>query len=74
MKRVRKAKVDGTESIASSDDGQNEGALPGGHSVLEISGPTIPSPGPSGTIHTCILFAYISMNKGKAVRRWTPFR
>ncbi|XP_042289963.1 tetratricopeptide repeat protein 17 isoform X1 [Thunnus thynnus] len=48
VKRVRKAKVDGTESVATSDDNQNGESLPGGHSVLEISGPTIPSPGPSG--------------------------
>ncbi|XP_041647557.1 tetratricopeptide repeat protein 17 isoform X2 [Cheilinus undulatus] len=48
VKRVRKAKVDGTESVASSDDSQMVESLPGGHSVLEISGPTIPSPGPSG--------------------------
>lgn len=48
VKRVRKAKVDGSESIAISDDGQNGEPLPAGHSVLEISGPTIPSPGPSG--------------------------
>ncbi|XP_054471501.1 LOW QUALITY PROTEIN: tetratricopeptide repeat protein 17 [Anoplopoma fimbria] len=48
VKRVRKAKVDGTESVSISDDGQNGDSLPGGHSVLEISGPTIPSPGPSG--------------------------
>ncbi|CAB1434016.1 unnamed protein product [Pleuronectes platessa] len=48
VKRVRKAKVDGTEGVAGSDDGQNMESLPGGHSVLEISGPTIPSPGPSG--------------------------
>uniref|UniRef100_A0A671Y4X5 Tetratricopeptide repeat domain 17 n=1 Tax=Sparus aurata TaxID=8175 RepID=A0A671Y4X5_SPAAU len=48
VKRVRKAKVDGTDSVASSDDSQNGESLPGGHSVLEISGPTIPSPGPSG--------------------------
>uniref|UniRef100_A0A3Q3JLQ3 Tetratricopeptide repeat domain 17 n=1 Tax=Monopterus albus TaxID=43700 RepID=A0A3Q3JLQ3_MONAL len=47
VKRVRKAKVDGTESVASSDDNPNGESLPG-HSVLEISGPTIPSPGPSG--------------------------
>uniref|UniRef100_A0A3B5AMA1 Tetratricopeptide repeat protein 17-like n=1 Tax=Stegastes partitus TaxID=144197 RepID=A0A3B5AMA1_9TELE len=46
VKRVRKAKVDGSESV--SDDGQNGESLPAGHSVLEISGPTIPSPGPSG--------------------------
>ncbi|XP_070689271.1 tetratricopeptide repeat protein 17 [Pempheris klunzingeri] len=48
VKRVRKAKVDGTESVTISDDNQNGESLPGGHSVLEISGPTIPSPGPSG--------------------------
>ncbi|KAI3377394.1 hypothetical protein L3Q82_008582, partial [Scortum barcoo] len=48
VKRVRKAKMDGTDSIASSDESQNGESLPGGHSVLEISGPTIPSPGPSG--------------------------
>uniref|UniRef100_A0A8D3A946 Tetratricopeptide repeat domain 17 n=1 Tax=Scophthalmus maximus TaxID=52904 RepID=A0A8D3A946_SCOMX len=48
VKRVRKNKVDGTEGLSSSDDGQNGESLPGGHSVLEISGPTIPSPGPSG--------------------------
>ncbi|XP_029000170.1 tetratricopeptide repeat protein 17 isoform X2 [Betta splendens] len=46
VKRVRKAKVDGVEHIAGSDTSQTES--PGGHSVLEISGPTIPSPGPSG--------------------------
>lgn len=63
VKRVRKAKVDGTDSVASSDDSQNGESLPGGHSVLEISGPTIPSPGPSGTTHTCILFTYTSMKK-----------
>lgn len=68
VKRVRKAKVDGTESVASSDDSQNGESLPGGHSVLEISGPTIPSPGPSGTTHTCILFIYTSMNTEKALR------
>ncbi|KAJ4947433.1 hypothetical protein JOQ06_009468 [Pogonophryne albipinna] len=48
VKRVRKAKVDGTEGVSSSDEGQHGESLPGGHSVLEISGPTIPSPGPSG--------------------------
>lgn len=48
VKRVRKAKVEGIEGVASSD-GQDGESLPGGHSVLEISGPTIPSPGPSGT-------------------------
>ena len=49
VKRVRKAKVDGSESVAISDDSQSGESLPGGHSVLEISGPTIPSPGPSGS-------------------------
>ncbi|XP_074521788.1 tetratricopeptide repeat protein 17 [Halichoeres trimaculatus] len=48
VKRVRKAKVDETESFAGTDDSQIVDSLPGGHSVLEISGPTIPSPGPSG--------------------------
>lgn len=48
VKRVRKAKVEGSESVSISDDSQNGDSLPGGHSVLEISGPTIPSPGPSG--------------------------
>ncbi|XP_010773287.1 tetratricopeptide repeat protein 17 [Notothenia coriiceps] len=48
VKRVRKAKVDGTDGVSSSDEGQHGESLPGGHSVLEISGPTIPSPGPSG--------------------------
>uniref|UniRef100_A0AAQ4RBY9 Tetratricopeptide repeat domain 17 n=1 Tax=Gasterosteus aculeatus aculeatus TaxID=481459 RepID=A0AAQ4RBY9_GASAC len=55
VKRVRKAKVDGTESVAANDDDDDDGgggqsgeSSPGGHSVLEISGPTIPSPGPAG--------------------------
>lgn len=56
VKRVRKMKSDGADSVVSSDDNQNGESLPGGHSVLEISGPTIPSPGPSGTFYTCILF------------------
>uniref|UniRef100_A0A667ZQL1 Tetratricopeptide repeat domain 17 n=1 Tax=Myripristis murdjan TaxID=586833 RepID=A0A667ZQL1_9TELE len=48
VKRVRKAKVEGAESVTGSDESQQGESLPGGHSVLEISGPTIPSPGPSG--------------------------
>ncbi|KAM4630032.1 tetratricopeptide repeat protein 17 [Polymixia lowei] len=48
VKRVRKAKVDGVEGGSSPDDGQQVEPVPGGQSVLEISGPTIPSPGPSG--------------------------
>ncbi|CAL8244280.1 unnamed protein product [Lota lota] len=48
VKRVRKSKMDGSEGNSGADDGQQEELLPGGHSVLEISGPTIPSPGPSG--------------------------
>ncbi|XP_054625675.1 tetratricopeptide repeat protein 17 isoform X1 [Dunckerocampus dactyliophorus] len=48
VKRVRKAKVDGSENVAISDDSQSGQPLPVGHSVLEISGPTIPSPGPTG--------------------------
>lgn len=46
---MRKAKADGSESVTVSEEGQNEEFLPGGSSVLEISGPTIPSPGPSGS-------------------------
>uniref|UniRef100_A0A3B3YHT1 Tetratricopeptide repeat domain 17 n=1 Tax=Poecilia mexicana TaxID=48701 RepID=A0A3B3YHT1_9TELE len=48
VKRVRKSKADGSESASMTDDSQNEESIPGGSSVLEISGPTIPSPGPSG--------------------------
>ncbi|KAM4596171.1 tetratricopeptide repeat protein 17 isoform 1-T1 [Fundulus diaphanus] len=48
VKRVRKTKADGSESATISDDSQNEESLSGGSSVLEISGPTIPSPCPSG--------------------------
>lgn len=48
MKRVKKAKADGTDGVAGSDDNLNGESLTGGQSVLEISGPTIPSPGPSG--------------------------
>ncbi|CAL8352606.1 unnamed protein product [Merluccius merluccius] len=48
VKRVRKSKMDGSEGGSGSEDGQQGELLPGGHSVLEISGPTIPSPGPSG--------------------------
>lgn len=62
VKRVRKAKVDGTDGVANSDDSQNGESLPGGHSVLEISGPTIPSPGPSGTLYICVLFTKTSIN------------
>uniref|UniRef100_A0A8C5CNI6 Tetratricopeptide repeat domain 17 n=1 Tax=Gadus morhua TaxID=8049 RepID=A0A8C5CNI6_GADMO len=47
VKRVRKSKLDGSEG-SGAEDGQQGELLPGGHSVLEISGPTIPSPGPSG--------------------------
>lgn len=61
MKRVRKAKADGTDSTVSSDDSQNGESLPGRHSVLEISGPTIPSPGPSGMLHVCILLTQTSV-------------
>ncbi|XP_067105211.1 tetratricopeptide repeat protein 17 isoform X1 [Osmerus mordax] len=46
VKRVRKPKAESLEVWSSTDDGQQGDLLPG-HSVLEISGPTIPSPGPS---------------------------
>ncbi|XP_057703725.1 tetratricopeptide repeat protein 17 isoform X2 [Corythoichthys intestinalis] len=48
VKRVKKAKVDGTVNVAISDDGQDGEPLPEGNSILEISGPTIPSTGPPG--------------------------
>uniref|UniRef100_A0A8C6W0P8 Tetratricopeptide repeat domain 17 n=1 Tax=Nothobranchius furzeri TaxID=105023 RepID=A0A8C6W0P8_NOTFU len=48
VKRVRKAKVDGSDHVAVSEDSPPEESLSEGNSVLEISGPTIPSPGPSG--------------------------
>ncbi|XP_077420744.1 tetratricopeptide repeat protein 17 isoform X2 [Vanacampus margaritifer] len=48
VKRVRKAKVDGTENGAIADDSQGGEPVSEGHSVLEISGPTIPSAGPPG--------------------------
>lgn len=49
VKRVRKAKVDGSENVANSDDSQGGEPVSEGHSILEISGPTIPSAGPPGT-------------------------
>uniref|UniRef100_A0A3Q3A0P1 Tetratricopeptide repeat domain 17 n=1 Tax=Kryptolebias marmoratus TaxID=37003 RepID=A0A3Q3A0P1_KRYMA len=48
VKRVRKPKGDGSENVAISEDSQTEESMSAGSSVLEISGPTIPSPGPSG--------------------------
>lgn len=49
VKRVKKAKADGADGAA--DDSLNGESVAGGQSVLEISGPTIPSPGPSGVAH-----------------------
>ncbi|XP_068506650.1 tetratricopeptide repeat protein 17 isoform X2 [Syngnathus scovelli] len=48
VKRVRKAKADGSENVAISDDSQGAEPASEGHSILEISGPTIPSAGPPG--------------------------
>lgn len=48
VKRVRKPKGDGSENVGISDESQTEESMSTGNSVLEISGPTIPSPGPSG--------------------------
>ncbi|XP_051919012.1 tetratricopeptide repeat protein 17 [Hippocampus zosterae] len=48
VKRVRKAKVDQSENVANSDDSQGGEPVSEGHSILEISGPTIPSAGPPG--------------------------
>ncbi|XP_061671149.1 tetratricopeptide repeat protein 17 isoform X2 [Syngnathoides biaculeatus] len=47
VKRVRKTKVDGTENVAVSDSQVGE-TVPDEDSILEISGPTIPSTGPPG--------------------------
>lgn len=58
MKRVRKTKADGIESVAISDDGPNREQIPGAQSILEISGPTIPSPGPSGTVCSIIVISF----------------
>ncbi|XP_077480552.1 tetratricopeptide repeat protein 17 [Stigmatopora argus] len=48
VKRVRKANSDGTANLAISDDSQDGEPVPEGNSILEISGPTIPSAGPPG--------------------------
>ncbi|XP_061132156.1 tetratricopeptide repeat protein 17 [Syngnathus typhle] len=48
VKRVRKAKADGSDNVAISDDSQGAEPASEGHSILEISGPTIPSAGPPG--------------------------
>ncbi|KAJ7994617.1 hypothetical protein DPEC_G00251340 [Dallia pectoralis] len=49
VKRVKKPKSDSPDGWGTSEDAQQgETVFSGGHSVLEISGPTIPSPGPSG--------------------------
>lgn len=41
--------MDGSENVANSDDSQGGEPVSEGHSILEISGPTIPSAGPPGT-------------------------
>lgn len=48
VKRVRKTKADEVDSLTIAEDGSSREEMPGAHSILEISGPTIPSPGPSG--------------------------
>lgn len=46
---MRKPKTEVSESWAGEEEvSQSESAA---HSVLELSGPTVPSPGPSGTYH-----------------------
>uniref|UniRef100_A0AAY4EQ15 Tetratricopeptide repeat protein 17 n=1 Tax=Denticeps clupeoides TaxID=299321 RepID=A0AAY4EQ15_9TELE len=47
VKRVKKSKMKALEGWKEEDD-SHQGEPLAGHSVLEISGPTIPSPGPSG--------------------------
>ncbi|XP_022521012.2 tetratricopeptide repeat protein 17 isoform X1 [Astyanax mexicanus] len=48
VKRMRKPKSDSAEGWAGDEDFPQTESLPGHSSILEISGPTIPSPGPSG--------------------------
>ncbi|KAL1007648.1 hypothetical protein UPYG_G00089480 [Umbra pygmaea] len=49
VKRVKKPKASSPVGWGSAEDFQHgETLVPGGHSVLEISGPTIPSAGPAG--------------------------
>ncbi|XP_072527603.1 tetratricopeptide repeat protein 17 [Salminus brasiliensis] len=47
VKRMRKPKSESSEGWAGEEDFPQPESVPG-HSILEISGPTIPSPGPSG--------------------------
>lgn len=58
VKRMRKPKTEVSESWAGEEEVfQSESAA---HSVLELSGPTVPSPGPSGTYHFNKPAAFIS--------------
>lgn len=50
VKRMRKPKAEISESWTGEED-STQGDSSATHSVLEISGPTIPSPGPSGTCY-----------------------
>uniref|UniRef100_A0AAY5EZ98 Tetratricopeptide repeat domain 17 n=1 Tax=Electrophorus electricus TaxID=8005 RepID=A0AAY5EZ98_ELEEL len=47
VKRMRKPKAESLEGWAGEEEFHQSESLPG-HSILEISGPTIPSPGPAG--------------------------
>ncbi|XP_072554336.1 tetratricopeptide repeat protein 17 [Paramormyrops kingsleyae] len=47
VKRVRKPKAESSENVIGEEEPHQE-EPPIRHSILEISGPTIPSPGPSG--------------------------
>ena len=49
VKRVRKPKAESADGWI-QDEGFHQGTPSAGHSILEISGPTIPSPGPAGTL------------------------
>lgn len=57
MKRVRKAKADGVDTVTITEDSPSMEQIAGAHSMLEISGPTIPSPGPSGTLRAVIVIS-----------------
>uniref|UniRef100_A0A3B3QH76 Tetratricopeptide repeat domain 17 n=1 Tax=Paramormyrops kingsleyae TaxID=1676925 RepID=A0A3B3QH76_9TELE len=53
VKRVRKPKAESSENVIGEEEPHQE-EPPIRHSILEISGPTIPSPGPSGMSLLCM--------------------
>lgn len=57
MKRVKKTKSDTSEGWVGEAD-VPQGELSSSNSILEISGPTIPSPGPSGAENEPLTYSY----------------